>query len=215
MKKLQKIKLLEGQLICTTGLHIGAGDTGMHIGGTDNPVIKKMGTLSEPYIPGSSLKGKIRSLLEHYKGSEWDTDLAILFGKKATDNLNSELDVGTSRLSFWDCFLTNEWKNFAQDQDIPFTEVKMENTINRQDGKAQNPRNTERVIAGSVFDFKLSIKEFENDNNYETLILTGLKLLELDNLGGSGSRGYGKVKFKNLSIDGVSIQEKLDTIKLF
>ena len=70
MKKLNKIKVFEGKLVCVTGLHIGGGDNGMHIGGTDNPVIKKVGAVSEPYIPGSSLKGKIRSLLEIYKGEE-------------------------------------------------------------------------------------------------------------------------------------------------
>ena len=196
MSKLNKIKLLEGKLICVTGLHIGGGDNGMHIGGTDNPVIKKVGAVSEPYIPGSSLKGKIRSLLELYKGgNEFDSELAQLFGKKAKDNDNKHITSAVGRLSFWDCFLTEEW-------------------IDRASGTAQHPRNTERVISGSEFDFKLTIKDFEGDN-FENLILTGLKLLELDSLGGSGSRGYGKVRFENLTIDGTSIQSKFDGIKLF
>ena len=100
-----------------------------------------------------------------------------------------------------------------QKNDLPYTEAKMENFINRSSGQA-NPRSTERVISGSEFDFKLTIKDFEGDN-FENLILTGLKLLELDSLGGSGSRGYGKVRFENLTIDGTSIQSKFDGIKLF
>lgn len=212
--KLNKIRLIEGKLVCLTGLHIGAGDSGMHIGGTDNPVVKKVSTVSEPYIPGSSLKGKIRSLLELYKGSEYDKDLAILFGKKATDNQNKDIQIMTSRLSFWDCFLSTEWKKLIQENDLPYTEIKMENIIDRSSGTAQHPRNTERVISGSEFDFKLSLKDF-GDSEYETLILTGLKLLEHDSLGGSGSRGYGKVKFKDLTIDGENIQDKFDSIKLF
>jgi len=52
-----------------------------------------------------------------------------------------------------------------------------------------------------AFKFKLSVKVFEGDNKEELLKLVkqGLKLLELDSLGGSGSRGYGKVKLENLS----------------
>ena len=211
MKKLTKIKLIEGKLVCMTGLHIGGGDNGMHIGGTDNPVIKKIGEVSEPYIPGSSLKGKIRSLLEIYKGEEHDSELALLFGKKTDDKKNEQMP---SRLSFWDCSLSENWKKKVVDNDWPFTEIKMENVIVRTNGTAQHPRNTERVIAGSEFDFKLSVKVFE-DENYDDLILKGLKLLEIDSLGGSGSRGYGKVCFKDLTIDGISVQAKFDTLKLF
>jgi CRISPR-associated protein Csm3 len=61
--KLNKISVIQGTIELKTGLHIGGGDTEMHIGGTDNPVVKHPHT-NEPYIPGSSLKGKIRSLLE-------------------------------------------------------------------------------------------------------------------------------------------------------
>jgi len=58
---------ISGTLIVKTGLRIGAGDTEMRIGGLDNPIIKHPHTL-EPYIPGSSLKGKVRSLLEMKSG---------------------------------------------------------------------------------------------------------------------------------------------------
>lgn len=211
--KLSKIKLMEGKLICQTGLHIGGGEGGMHIGGTDTPVIKTIGKESEPYIPGSSLKGKMRSLLELYQGNEYDETISVLFGEKVGDTTSNRL-YKAGMLSFWDCYLTPEWKKEIRDNDLPYTEVKMENTIDRRTGTAQHPRNIERVIAGSVFHFKLSIKEF-GDKNYDNFILTGLKLLENDCLGGSGSRGYGKIQFKELSIDGQSVQERYEKINLF
>jgi len=61
--KLTKISQIQGQIELVSGLHIGSGNTEMHIGGTDNPVIKNP-VNNQPYIPGSSLKGKMRSLME-------------------------------------------------------------------------------------------------------------------------------------------------------
>src|SRR6267154_468444 len=58
--------ILEGDITCQTGLHIGAGKGSLEIGGADNPVVKDAFGL--PYIPGSSLRGRIRSLLEHALG---------------------------------------------------------------------------------------------------------------------------------------------------
>ena len=65
--KLTTVTTLTGAIEVLTGLHIGSGDAEMHIGGTDNPVIKNPLT-DEPYIPGSSIKGRMRSLLEWYAG---------------------------------------------------------------------------------------------------------------------------------------------------
>ena len=89
----------------------------------------------------------------------------------------------------------------------------MENSIDRTTGIA-NPRNTERVLPGVEFDFRLSLKVFE-DEDFLSVVLGGLKLLEMDSLGGSGSRGYGKIRFNNLQIDGRDIQAKLDAVKPF
>ena len=75
-------------------------------------------------------------------------------------------------------------------------------------------RQTERVPAGAEFDFKLMLRQFEGDKpELLELVLKGLKLLELDSLGGSGSRGYGKVKFIELTVDGET--RNLDDIKPF
>lgn len=211
-----KISTLTGKIKVVTGLHIGSGNTEMHIGGTDNPVIKNPVT-NEPFIPGSSLKGKMRSLLELYTGSTDEKQaeiIAKLFGVKVGDEKNNAKEIGTTRLSFWDCFLTDDWRKKIKDQNLMFTEVKMENTINRLSGTAEHPRNTERVLPDSEFEFKISVKVFDDENLLDVILGT-MKLLEMDSLGGSGSRGYGKIKFEDLKFDGVDVQSKLDEKKPF
>ena len=231
--KLTKILTIKAQLVCVSGLHIGAGDTEMHIGGIDNTVIRNPLT-NVPYIPGSSLKGKIRSLLEwrsgavrekplswaDYQNGERRDVLSILqlFGVGGGDKLTNEeaLVLGPSRLSFWDCELNEAWRKSIDDANRLTTEAKSENSINRISGKAENPRYTERVIAGARFDFRLSMKVLERDEEgLLRTILSGLRLLEADSLGGSGSRGYGKVKFENLTIDGEDKQAAFEAIDPF
>lgn len=219
--KLTNIIEIKAKLVLKTGLHIGAGDSEMHIGGVDNTVIKNPITQS-PYIPGSSLKGKIRSLLEWRSGDVKESPLSLkdlpnatnpnnvkdilrLFGvtgdRKNDDALLREL--GVSRLAFWDCHLNADWEAKIKGDNLSLTEAKSENTINRITATADNPRQTERVPAGAEFDFKLTMRQFEGDSDaLVALVLKGLRLLELDSLGGSGSRGYGKVEFQDLTVDG-------------
>lgn len=231
--KLTKILTIKAQLVCVSGLHIGAGDTEMHIGGIDNTVIRNPLT-NVPYIPGSSLKGKIRSLLEwrsgavrekplswtDYQNGERRDVLSILqlFGVGGGDQLTNEeaLVLGPSRLSFWDCELNEAWRKSIDDANLFTTEAKSENSINRISGVADHPRFTERVVAGARFDFRLSMKVLERDEEgLLRTILSGLRLLEADSLGGSGSRGYGKVKFENLTIDGEDKQAAFEAIDPF
>lgn len=228
--KLTNIVEIKAKLVLQTGLHIGAGDSEMHIGGIDNSVIKHPLTQS-PYIPGSSLKGKIRTLLEWRSGAVQNNPLTLkdisknpeevknilrLFGISG-DTKNSEQEVaeiGVSRLAFWDCALNEDWEKAIRDDNQLLTEAKSENTIDRITSTAGNPRQTERVPAGAEFDFKLTLRQFEGDKpELLDLVLKGLKLLELDSLGGSGSRGYGKVKFTELTVDGKA--RNLDDIKPF
>lgn len=228
--KLTNIVEIKAKLVLQTGLHIGAGDSEMHIGGIDNSVIKHPITQS-PYIPGSSLKGKIRTLLEWRSGAVQSAPLTLkevsknpeevknilrLFGISG-DTKNSEQEVaeiGVSRLAFWDCALNEAWEKAIRNDNQLLTEAKSENTIDRITSTAGNPRQTERVPAGAEFDFKLMLRQFEGDKpELLELVLKGLKLLELDSLGGSGSRGYGKVKFTKLTVDGNA--RNLDDIKPF
>jgi CRISPR-associated protein Csm3 len=229
--QLTQIKQITGTLILKTGLHIGAGDTEMRIGGTDNPVVKNP-LDGQPYIPGSSLKGKIRSLLEWQLGlitaangkpfsfqhmnkidekiQSTAAQLLKLFGGAPggeTEHIVKE--IGPTRLSFWDCALNSSWLEAIRKRNLLSTEAKSENSINRIAGVADSPRFTERVIAGAEFDFKLSLKVIDGED-LQPLLLRGLKLLEADSLGGSGSRGYGKVEFKNLVMDGQAIELPAD-----
>lgn len=232
--QLTKIQKLTGQIELLSGLHIGSGNTEIHIGGTDNPVIKNPIT-QEPYIPGSSIKGKMRSLLEWHLGvveitqgqplsfkhlsnlpsdvKEKAENLIRLFGGAPDSNNNDDLvkRIGPSRLSFWDCSLDSKWVSEMNEKNLLLTETKMENSIDRIAGVATNPRNTERVPATAKFDFNLTIRVHDSEDLLDT-VLQGLKLLELTGLGGSGSRGYGKIRFTDLKLDDQSVQDKLETI---
>lgn len=234
--QLTNIKKLTGQIELLSGLHIGSGNTEIHIGGTDNPVIKNPIT-QQPYIPGSSIKGKMRSLLEWQMGVVGQTDgqplgfkhlknldnktldkaknLVKLFGGAPDGDISPELlaEIGPSRLSFWDCALDPKWAKEMDDKNLLLTETKMENMIDRIKGTAEHPRNTERVPATAKFDFNLTIRAHDNEDLTDT-ILVGLKLLELTGLGGSGSRGYGKITFCDLKLDGHDVQSRLDQVKL-
>jgi len=217
--RLVEIKKLEGTITLKSGLHIGSGNMEMHIGGTDSPVIKHPHTL-EPYIPGSSLKGKVRSLLEMESGLMVHTDgnvvssktlqkvsndhelkdkceaILKIFGSSGAD-IEDETGFGPTRVSFADCYLDNEWKNKAKDNRWLLTEEKSENVINRIKGTAEHPRFIERVPEGTKFKFLVTFKVLQDDDNlFDDFLLKGLKLLEMDALGGSGSRGYGRIAFE-------------------
>ena len=188
--------MISGNIEVLTGMHIGGGNEFSAIGAIDSPVIKDPLSM-RPIIPGSSLKGKIRTLLArsmnsnpNAKHSDDDTKIKRLFG--------SQEEI--SRLIFRDLKLSNADELIGMGAVSP-TEVKFENTIDRITAEA-NPRQIERAIRNSTFDFEL-IYEItdENENQVEEdfkVIRDGLKLLELDYLGGSGSRGYGKVAFEKL-----------------
>ncbi len=235
--KLTHISEIKGQIELVSGLHIGSGNTEMHIGGTDNPVIKNPVT-NEPYIPGSSLKGKMRSLVEwragvigesqgkplgfkHINSLEGDsarqgkTILKLFGGAPEGMGRDEELvaEIGPTRLAFWDCNLDPEWVKEMKGNNLLLTETKMENTIDRIKGVAENPRSTERVPAGARFDFRLTLKVIDSEDLLED-ILQGLRLLELTGIGGSGSRGYGKLRFTALSRDGESLRDRLDAVSV-
>ncbi len=235
--KLTAIQRFTGTIALVTGLHIGSGNNEMHIGGTDNPVIKHPFT-QEPYIPGSSIKGKIRSLLEWELGVVGHTDgrplgfkhieklegdererakgILKLFGgapEGASQNLSLVTEIGPTRLAFWDCPLERDWVKKMGDRNLLLTETKMENMIDRIRGVAENPRNSERVPADARFVFNLTLRRHD-DEDLLPVVWRGLKLLELTGLGGSGSRGYGKVRFEALRLDGEDVLEHVRGVNL-
>ena len=184
---------ISGDIEVKTGMHIGGSSAFSAIGAVDSPVILDVRS-NLPMIPGSSLKGKMRSLLAKEFNEaivEPDNDherLTRLFGSAKKGN------VKRSRVLFSDMVLDNEQE--LRDAGLQsMTEVKFENSINRTTAIA-NPRQIERVVRGSVFRLDL-IYELED---METLG-EGMKLMQYDYLGGSGSRGYGKIRFEALEAD--------------
>lgn len=235
--KLTSIQRCTGTITLVTGLHIGCGSNEMHIGGTDNPVIKHPFT-HEPYIPGSSIKGKIRSLLEwelgvvgrtrgaplgfthigELEGSERENAKGILklFGgapEGPNQNMSLVEEIGPTRLAFWDCPLEPKWVDEMNGRNLLLTETKMENMIDRIRGVAEHPRNSERVPAGARFRFTLTLRRHDEEDLLP-IIWRGLKLLELTGLGGSGSRGYGKVEFTALMLDGEDVLDRVRRLNL-
>lgn len=232
--QLINIHQLSATLELKSGLRIGASEGEIRIGGVDNQVIRHAHT-GQPYIPGSSLKGKVRSLLEWRSGAVKPEPLGIrdmqerhpqvrsilqLFGVGGGDQLSEAeaMDLGPTRLAFWDAALQRDWVGRIQGEDKLLTEVKTENRIDRIKGVAEHPRQTERVPSGARFDFRLSVKQLDIDGDGIELrrtLLAGLRLLELDSLGGSGSRGYGKVKFTDMRWGDADIQAEFDRIDPF
>lgn len=201
MERLVKKIKLQTTITLITGLHIGGSSDNVEIGGIDNPVIKLATRGNEPYIPGSSLKGKMRCLLEQAAGApEVGMDKAVnnLFGITESKSLKTENQP--SKLIVRDAILSDESKKAllaCDNLDMPYTENKWENVINRTKGVAEHPRQSERVPAGAVFNAEFIMNIWDNDKEEELMALfeKGIRLLENDYLGGSGSRGYGQIKF--------------------
>lgn len=223
--KLSVIKNIHGTIEVMTGLHIGASKETIEIGGLDNPIIKDpLPGSNEPYIPGSSLKGKLRYLYEmkegRYtsKGNPCDCakcEVCAVFG---TSSSKRPPELGPTRLVVRDAHLSEKWKERFQKGELPL-EIKYENSINRITGIA-NPRPLERVPAGVEFDFFISFRVFDTDpkdaeNDYMNVLFKSMRLLQLDALGGGGSRGCGQIRFSNIHIDGEKKNEAfLESIKL-
>ena len=201
MKQLIKKIKIQTSITLVTGLHIGGSSDNVEIGGIDNPVIKLATRGNEPYIPGSSLKGKMRCLLEQTAGAPkvgMDQKVNNLFGITESRTLNT--DNKPSKLIVRDAILSKESKEAllaCDNLDMPYTENKWENVIDRTKGVAEHPRQSERVPAGAVFNAEFVLNIWDDDNEEELMALfeKGIRLLENDYLGGSGSRGYGQIKF--------------------
>lgn len=219
--KLEAKIVVSGELIAETGLHIGGNSVGMAIGGADSVVVRNPLT-NEPYIPGSSLRGKMRSLMERVRGDEQQNreeggfsvktnkkgELEVLAGKDPSTMLgrffgtSAETGGTPTRLTVRDCLLlpdSVEDLSNAPNTDMPMTEVKTEVWIDRITSAA-NPRQIERVPAGARFRFEVVIDVLEGDDEKKWLdfLKEGMRLVEADSLGGSGSRGYGQVRFEDV-----------------
>ena len=152
---------ITGILEVVTGMHIGGSSAFSAIGAVDAPVIKDIRT-NRPMIPGSSLKGKMRTLLaKRYNEiiqanpNNDDERITRVFGSAKKDDKGK---VKPSKILISDMFVVNE----------------------------DEIRN----------------RGIQNEEDIE-VIAEAMRMLQYDYLGGSGSRGYGKVKFYNLKADNV------------
>lgn len=219
-------KELRGKIKLLSGLHIGGNKDNIEIGGVDNPVIKNPIT-GLPYIPGSSIKGKMRFLLEWKLGKinrstgephscisdNGSCPVCRIFGNTAKDK-----KYGPTRLIVSDCnlILSQKDKDKHEKGEFKCLEDKVENRINRLTGAAKDPRHIERVPAGLEFDFGLTYKMFKIDQTETDIsnkdvenwpeVLNAIYYLQEDALGGSGSRGYGKIEFDDLKLDGIGVK---------
>lgn len=206
--------ILEGQIKALTGLHIGGSPGALAIGGVDLPVIRN--PLDQtPYIPGSSLKGKMRSLWEKATAAPQNRSIGKGVSIHACET-KPEYDkcrvcqifgsLGQSDASFPTRIVVRDvsLKEGCLDKaktDLPYSEVKWEAAIDRVTSAA-TPRQIERVPAGAIFDNMQIVFNIYNDGDYSRFldVLTALALVEDDYLGGHGSRGSGRVKFEKMKV---------------
>lgn len=208
-------KALRGKLIIKavlrleSGLHIGGSSDFAPIGAVDSPFIRDPYT-KRPIVPGSSIKGKLRTLIARSLTDSYilndiakdDDSVKRLFGSSNKDEFHA------SRLLFPDVKLSkSSFERYrSMDTDTYFGEVKFENSINRVTAVA-NPRQIERVPAGTEFDFTVvyNVENIDEITEDIEMLSNGLMLLQMDYLGGHGSRGYGRVSFSKFDVDVVSI----------
>lgn len=229
--KLKEIKEIDITMKLLTGTRVGGSNDIIEIGGNDSPIVRNPLT-KELYIPGSSIKGKIRMLMEWTEGkilssgdvhtcSEKDCPICRVFGRGAKDSDRAK--SGPTRISVKDAYLTEESKKELEklkDTTGLDTEWKYENNINRLTSKA-TPRNSERIPAGTEFKFKITYKVLDMGDNGEfdeklfgEVVLKGLKGLLIEGIGGGVSRGNGQIEFTKLRVNGEDYLEKLENIKL-
>ncbi|WGI17162.1 type III-A CRISPR-associated RAMP protein Csm3 [Methanonatronarchaeum sp. AMET-Sl] len=201
---------VNSKLVCETGLQIGGNKETTEIGGIDQPVIRN--SSDHPYVPGSSLKGKMRTLVEWKKGLVMDSGdvhacsgedeakkcpVCRVFGSASDEGYK----IGPTRLIVRDAFPTEEtikmWKEI--DTDLLYTEWKKENTIDRLSSRA-TPRDFERVPENSEFqtEFVFGLYNLADENKdieFIPVLFEAMDLLEDSYLGGSGTRGYGEISF--------------------
>jgi len=210
MKKTGYIEIT-GVIHCLSGLRVGGSDDLLQIGGTDLTCIKHPVTL-KPYLPGSSIKGKMRSEIEKKLGkvggqnqnepcgcASRDCFVCRVFGP----HKNTRHELGPTRIIIRD----------AQVVEGGETELKSENVIDRKTGAAQNPRKIERVVAGSKFALKVVLQVWDLDDQCEyekqkggdalfAFLKDGLREVQMTGLGSGVSKGSGEVEFLDLKRDG-------------
>jgi CRISPR-associated protein Csm3 len=199
--------VITGTIELKSGTRIGGSDDLLQIGGTDLTCIKDPVT-GRPYLPGSSLKGRMRSELERYHErfgrnpnepcgcATPECPVCRLFGP----HKNTNHQLGPSRLLIRDAPLLEGGQ----------LEHKTEAIIQRQSNTAQHPRTVERVAPGSRFALEIGVQVFDLDDGFEyddhdgkrvrgaealrEVVYMALDLVEQTGIGSGTSKGYGAVE---------------------
>ena len=208
MAKLKNYVKVTSKIELLTGAHIGGSESKLQVGGIDKPVIRNPIT-NLPYIPGSSLKGKFRMALElKYNDIHDETEpsqkqdseslVCKLFG-----NGSAQKTTEPTRLIFRDANLSEGFEEFILGEEK--TELKMDRK--KMSAAKTGPRTQERIPAGAKFDFEVMIRVFEGDDEkmFIKRIEEAKNIVEMEFIGGSGTRGYGKVKFEDFVIEKIEI----------
>lgn len=220
--------VIRGNIIVVTGLRIGGSNTGVKIGGIDHPVISD--PFGRPFVPGSSLKGKMRALLEKKENVAFDSEgkhacrnaqdyqkcaICKIWGIISNISETTEEDSDKAifkksptltRLIVRDTYIdeTSITEQMKRNLELQWTEVKMETAIDRITGKAldKSLRTVDRVPAGARFkELEIIFNCYEEeDKPLLVKVFEAMELVEHDYLGGMGSRGYGKVKFEKIVV---------------
>lgn len=189
MAKLTGKIIISGSIKAVTGLHIGGSKSSLDIGGVDLNVIKtRKGT---PFIPGSSLKGKLRSMLAKTENSlavsakdikndderrklrerhgNFKTDDQIPFIIQLFGSSGDDENGVVTRVLVRDAYLDEAAFEREFGKATEYADIKWENTIDRKTGTAKHPRQLERVPAGSIFKFEIVYDLYNDaDSKYES-----------------------------------------------
>lgn len=216
-QRLAELRTIRGLIVVETGLRIGGSQETMEISGLDNPIIRNPRD-NKPFIPGSSIKGRMRSLAEWYfnelpeRGEvirpQRGSTTARVFGVGAEKGDTR----GPTRLIVRDALLCQEDRDAFDQHGRPLTEVKSENSINRLTSMA-NPRPMERVLPGVRFGLEIVYRVLDMDGDggrgdrerFDSVVLTALALLQADGLGSGVSRGNGKIRLQDLTVNGATL----------
>lgn len=210
-KKWTDIVSLTFDIVCVEGCRIGGSGGGLEIGGVEpNLTVIRSPLTGEPYLPGSSLKGKLRSVLEKKEGKALNGEpckcgkpdclICVVFGA----HMNPNAACAPTRIVVRDAPLSAEWRQKFENavkSGLPFFEEKTENIVDRKTGTAKHPRTGERVPPGTVFEGQIVLHIYEGDDaeRLTKFVRHGLGIIqEASSIGASGSRGYGKVRFENI-----------------
>ena len=205
--KLKKMIVIEGTMTAVEGIHIGGNNEGTKIGGCDNPVIRNPLT-GKPYIPGSSIKGVMRSTLEKIEDKSRNGKpcgcgnsncmVCKLFGA----HMNLRASSGEPRLLIRDMDIDPEFEQELLDSGANYSdiiEIKTSTMVDRSTNTAAGGslRNVERVAAGTKFKCEFVLKVFDGDD--EKAMINAIKKLltsvEVLGIGSKTTAGCGQVKF--------------------